>query len=541
MMVRKKTLTQSQPLPTILVFTIYARNDDKDLINLKETADHGYVAMIAYTRGKYRSQDTIIPYEHDAKDAYDVIDWISKQTWSNGSVGMVGGSYAGFTQWAAAKTLHPALKTIVPSVAGGPGFGLPMENNIFINPNYEWAFHVTNNKTMDDTMYDKNARERFRKMRNTWWETGKAYRQIDQIDGQANPLLQRWLQHPSYDTFWQSMVPYKNDFAQITIPILAFDGYYNDSQGSGLWYLKEHAKYMPNAEDYLIIGPYSHFGAQRGGDKVVSGVENPSNALFDQKKITYAWFDYILKHATKPQELKDKINYFVVGENQWRHASSLDKMHNDDLKLFFSKTKMKDITGRNFHQLQTSKDRANKAAMQFVTQTVDFKNRTIFDGDFYPDPLVRQELNAGGGYIFISEPITQDTLINGSFSGELVTSINKRDMDYGVRLYELLPNGNYVHLSYFVQRASYAKDATTRQLLTPNMIETLPIKGARFISKLIQKGSRFVVYIDINKNPFSQLNYGTGKEVSDETIKDAKVPLKVKWFSSSYISVPLLN
>ncbi|WP_220493882.1 CocE/NonD family hydrolase [Shewanella sp. SG41-4] len=528
--VRKKLVTS--PLPSILQFTIYARNDDRDLINLKETVDHGYVGVIAYTRGKYRSKSAIIPYEYDAQDAYAVIDWISQQAWSDGGVGMMGGSYAGFTQWAAVKTLHPALKTIVPSAAGGPGFGLPMENNIFINPNYEWAFHVTNNKTMDDTVYNEEGRTRFRNMRNTWWETGKAYRTIDQIDGQANPLLQRWLQHPSYDAYWQSMVPFREDFAQINIPVLAFDCYYNDSQGSSLHYLQEHAKYRPNSEDYLIIGPYSHFGSQRGGDTAVYGVENPPNALFDYKHITYAWFDYVLNNADKPKVLKDKINYFVVGENKWRHASSLDKMHNTALTLFLTDTKQEEA-----YQLAALKPQQQG----YLVQTVDFKDRTVSSGDFYPDPLIRKQLNTDDGFIFVSEPLKNDAIMNGAFEGEIVVKINKYDVDYGIRLYELLPNGDYVHLSYVVQRASYARDPSQRQLLTPNTIERLPIKGARLISKQIKKGSRFVVYIDINKNPFSQLNYGTGKDVSDETISDTKQMLKVKWFNSSYVTIPLLT
>ena len=75
------------------------------------------------------------------------------------------------------------------------------------------------------------------------------------------------------------MVPYQTDFAQIKIPVLSIDGYYNDSQISGLYYLREHTKYLPNAEHYLIIGPYGHFGAQRGGEKILNEMEVPSNAL----------------------------------------------------------------------------------------------------------------------------------------------------------------------------------------------------------------------------------------------------------------------
>ena len=172
--VRKKG--DQNPKPVILQYTIYVRDKGRDIRTTKESVDNGYVGVIAYTRGKRFSPDEIFPYENDGNDAYDVIEWISKQKWCNGSVGMFGGSYNGFTQWAACKTLHPALKTIVPYVAARPGQGLPVENNIFVNPNYEWAFFVGNNKYLDTLA--GNDRQRFRNMQNKWWETGVAYNKL---------------------------------------------------------------------------------------------------------------------------------------------------------------------------------------------------------------------------------------------------------------------------------------------------------------------------------------------------------------------------
>ncbi|MQA40120.1 CocE/NonD family hydrolase [Rugamonas aquatica] len=532
MLVRRKDAAPT--LPTVLQFTIYVR-PERDLASLKEIADRGYVAMMAYSRGKYLSPDPIAPYEHDAKDAYDVIDWISRQPWSNGAVGMFGGSYNGFTQWAAAKTLHPALKTIVPYVANRPGMGLPMENNVFINPNYQWAFYVGNNKTLDSAVNDD--RERFRKMQFAWWNSGAAYRTIDKIDGTPNPLLQRWMQHPSYDAYWQAMAPYKEEFAQIRIPVLSVDGYYNDSQVSGVNYLREHLRHVPNAEQYLIIGPYGHFGAQRGGEKLINGMEVPDAALIDTKAITYQWLDYILKSGPKPGVLKDKINYQVMGTEQWRSAPSLAAMSNETLKLYLSNVPLAGANKQRAHLL--SAVQPGKAAM--LKQVVDFQDRKQFNNDYYPGSIVTDEIDTSNGYIFISVPFDDEVLYNGAFGGEIVARINKRDFDLGVTMYELTPEGKYFHLSYIINRASYAKDPSRRMLLTPGRLERIPLGTTKLVSKRLSKGSRLVVYLNVNKNPFSQLNYGTGKDVSDETIADAKEKLKVEWSNRSYITVPILR
>lgn len=241
--VRKRGLTT--PQPTALFFNIYT---NLSLNQAKQSAAYGYVGVTAETRGKRLSPDEIVPYEHEANDIYDVIDWISKQSWSNGKVGMYGNSYVGFAAWAATKKLHPALKTIVPSAAAMPGLGLPMENNVFLNANYGWAFYVTDNKYLDEKTYFDS--QRWQSLNDNWYASGKSYREIDKVDGTPNKLLQRWLQHPGYDKYWQAMVPYKNDFSKINIPVLSITGYYDDGQISALQYLKEHYRYNKSANHY---------------------------------------------------------------------------------------------------------------------------------------------------------------------------------------------------------------------------------------------------------------------------------------------------
>jgi hypothetical protein len=58
------------------------------------------------------------------------------------------------------------------------------------------------------------------------------------------------------------------------------------------------------------------------------------------------------------------------------------------------------------------------------------------------------------------------------------------------------------------------------------------------VSRQLGKGSRLLVVVDVNRGPFAQLNYGTGKDVSDESVADAKEPLRVEWFNDSHVDVP---
>jgi hypothetical protein len=132
--------------------TIYA-DTATNLLDARRAASNAYVGGIGLTRGKLCSPDEPVPYEHDGADAAALIDWIAAQPWSDGRVGMYGGSYDGFTQWAAAKHMPRALKTIIPAVAVAPGIDVPMDGNLFLSFIYPWPFYTTNVRTPDDATY----------------------------------------------------------------------------------------------------------------------------------------------------------------------------------------------------------------------------------------------------------------------------------------------------------------------------------------------------------------------------------------------------
>ena len=114
-------------------------------------------------------------------------------------------------------------------------------------------------------------------------------------------------------------------------------------------------------------------------------------------------------------------------------------------------------------------------------------------------------------------------------------------MDIAWQVYEKTADNHYFALANNLQRASYAKDRSKRQLLKPNTIETINMNNTFITSKQLQKGSRIVIVMGVNKNPNWQVNYGTGKDVSEETIQDAEMPLEVKWYNNSTISIPVLK
>lgn len=523
LVVRSKNAPGQQA--TILNFTIYARKTD--VKKAMEAADKGYTGVVAYTRGKRYSTGEVLAYEKDGADVYDVIDWIAHQPWSNGKVGMYGGSYNGFTQWAATKRLHPALKTIVPSAAAAPGLDAPMMNNVLMSFQFSWTYYVSNNKFLDEADYNNNQ---WNNLYQKWFEEGKSYRSLDTMAGRpGNKMFHHWIDHPTYDKYWQAMIPYKDDFSKINIPVLTTTGYYDGGQVGALYYLREHYKYNPGANHFLIIGPYGHFGSQGYPDSIYKGYKIDPVANIPIHDIIYQWFDHILKGAAKPAVLKDKINYQPMGSNRWKYAPALDKISNDTLTFYLSKG----ITDSIHHLARTKPRKAG-----YIPQSIDFADRTTRNSYYWANNTIYDSLDTDA-LMFVSDPLKAATELSGCFSGQLEATINKKDMDYSLVLFELMPDGKYFYLSYFMGRASYARDNTKRKLLVPGSRSSIPFTNSYMTSRQLQKGSRLIVLLHINKSPFEQINYGTGKEVSDETIADAKEPLRIEWHNNSFIKIPV--
>ena len=532
MVVRQRSVARR--LPALLNFTIYA-DSESNLADARRAASNGYVGVIGLTRGKECSPDKPVPYEHDGSDAAALIDWIAGQSWSDGRVGMYGGSYEGFTQWATAKHMPKALKTMIPAVAVAPGIDVPMDGNLFLSFVYAWPFYTLNLKGLDDTTYFNF--ERWNRLNHDWYVGGRAYRDLDKIDGTPNPVFDTWIAHPTYDSYWQNMIPYEEDFANIKIPILQTAGYYYGGPGAAVYYLTQHYKYNPGAEDYLVIGPYDHVLGQRGlvtalGDTtyILSRYKVDPVALTDFGELRYQWFDYIFKGAPKPALLKDKVNYEVMGANVWKHVPSIAAMSDQALRYYLIALR----TGENYRLSER-----NPATATTVLQNVDLADRTDVDRRPAGGGIVGTAIDAWNGISFISNPLLSPIEISGLFSGRLEFITNKKDFDFNISLYELTAKNEYVLLSTYWARASAVGDLAHRQLLTPGKRERLDFKSVRLTSRQAQPGSRIVVLINIIKQPDMQINYGTGKDVSDETVGDATEPLRIQWFGDTFIDVPI--
>ncbi|RRJ64634.1 CocE/NonD family hydrolase [Paenibacillus oralis] len=113
--------------------TVYGSTDK--MVNL--FLSHGYAYVCADMRGTGASYGTKIDFSPKlAEDGFELVNWIEDQVWSDGSVGMFGGSYLGYSQIITAGQTPKALKAIFPEVFPMDGFtGEIRPGGIFL-----WAY-----------------------------------------------------------------------------------------------------------------------------------------------------------------------------------------------------------------------------------------------------------------------------------------------------------------------------------------------------------------------------------------------------------------
>lgn len=518
MVVRPRETTPVK-LTALLNFTIYAK-DDWTLSDAVIMAARGYAGVVAYTRGKGRSPGPAVPYIHDGEDAAAVIGWLARQTWSDGRVGMFSGSYNGFTQWAAANQHPAALKAIATNATNAPGIDTPMQGNVMQSFIYPWPFYTTDTKALDDATYGDQAR--WAGLDRKWYASGRPYQDLDKIDGKPNPVFDTWLKHPSYDAYWQRLIPYGREFASIDIPVFVQTGYYDGGMVGALYYFQEHARYRPSNDDRLLVGPYHHTAMQTGVRANIGGMDVDKAALIDLNAVRLQWFDHVFRGAPLPALLSDRVNFEVMGANTWRHVSTLAEMGTTPKRLY--------LTGhRDGASLLFGNQPSDEAIPELV---VDFADRRDVD---FEVPIGKPDIR--NALILETEPITESLEVDGLFSARMTVTANKRDFDLSVQFYELRPDGQYLDLASYLGRVSYMRDRTRRDLLQPGQPRSLAFQSQMLTARKLMAGSRIVAVMSVPKVPEIQINYGTGRDVSAESIDDAAEPLRVRWSGDSYFDI----
>jgi putative CocE/NonD family hydrolase len=507
-------------VPAIVSITPYISDNYHD--RAVYFASHGYAFAIVDSRGRGNSEGAFEPFVNEGRDGYDVVEWLARQSWSNGKVGMWGGSYGGFNQWATLKELPPHLATIVPTASAHPGVDFPAPGGILRSYLIQWLTLTSGNTLnrklfLDDAFWLGKFRELYR--------THTPYRDLDVLVGNPSAHFRKWLLHRTPDAFWEATVPTPEQYARFDIPILTITGHYDDDQpGAMEFYLRHarHAKDKAFSKHFLILGPWDHDGTRTTLPKV-GGLTFGPLSMVDMNLLHKHWYDWTLRDGPKPPVLKSQILYYVAGLERWKNASSPDGIKGRPKKLYLSTP-----SGRAddaFHSgLLATMPPEKQPPDRYAYDPLDTRPGEL-EKEKIHDYLIDQRfaLNLhGAGLVYHSEPLAEATEITGQMKLTIWVEMDVQDTDFQAAVYEIKKDGGSVLLGLDQLRARFRESPTQEKLSKPGEINRYTFKGFNYISRQLAAGSRLRLVVGAANSIFLEKNYNSGLPLGTETKKDAQ-------------------
>jgi putative CocE/NonD family hydrolase len=312
-------------LPVLLQRTPYLKGYSQLSFALN-AAGRGYAVVIQDTRGCGSSGGEGYPFIHEKEDGYDSVQWAAGQPWSNGRVGMFGGSYVGYTQYAAAVMQPPALQAITPAITfTDPRLTSYKGGALELGATTSWGLMAW--ALMDVMRLQTNPQQQAALMVQVIeaindMSHGGIFKTMPLADmpilgrGGIRPLLGDILTRGQQDEYWEQIAC---RWDQIKVPALHIGGWYDIfiSQTmrdfSGM--LREG-----NPAQKVIIGPWLHGSFESLVGQVDFGIQS-SAVLLLPEEILLRWFDYWLKDVQNGVMQEPPLQIFVMGDDQWRLES----------------------------------------------------------------------------------------------------------------------------------------------------------------------------------------------------------------------------
>ncbi len=494
----------------------------------------GYAVVIQDTRGRYASGGTFNPYLDEASDGADTIGWATSQPWSSGVAGMVGGSYFGATQWAAASTTPPTLRAIAP-VLTSDGF---YDNWTYQGGAFQLSFKLL--WSMQSLSLGHIVRGMGRGEA-TGADLGALIDTIDSVDTLygRTPLIEAsrlkevapyyfdWLQHPRYDEFWQATAV-RERYEAVTAPALNIGGWYDLFLGGTI------ANYLgmrqrggsPQARNRqrLLIGPWSHgvrsgffperrFGFMAGADAI------------DLTGLQLRWFDWLLRDRDSGMESEKPVRIFVMGADKWCEADDWP-LPETNYQSFYLHSSGRANSSAGDGELSTEVP-ADEPPDVFL---YDPRDPVPTCGGAVYMPALQIGLNAGPRdqrlveqrrdvLCYTTPPLAQPVQVIGPVRLVLHVSSSAPDTDFTGKLVDVFPDGRAINLTDGILRVRYRESFTEPSLMRPGEVYRITVDLVATANHF-RAGHRIGLEVSSSNFPRFDRNTNTGGTIAEESETD---------------------
>jgi putative CocE/NonD family hydrolase len=489
--------------PVVLMRTPYDRTRAKG--TAEKFAKAGYVAVMQDCRGTRASEGVIAPYNNEGQDGYDTIEWISRQPWCSGRVGMTGGSYVGAVQWQAAVEMPPGLSAIAPQATWSSFYrNLYLGGAVRLSLIAGW---IAGNTAKPEGAKPADMNTALMKL---------PLSDVDEAIGWPMPWLDAYLTHPEPNGFWTrlDLTPRLPD---LTLPVLHLVGYYDffsrESVDNFVVMQKQARDENTRRQQRLILGPWDHGSV---GKTKVAEMEFGPEAAVDPAALQLDWFDRHLKQDSVAQAKPfPPVRFFSMGDNVWHEAQTWPPEGYTPTAFHLrsdGKANTRSGGGRLTREAPIQAeppdtfraDPANPVPACPVTEGRPLKAAVWGPVDQSANEDREDVL------VYTGETLAEPVSFAGNIEAKLHVSADTQDADWAVKLVDVHPDGFAQNLATGILRARYRNSLLKPTPLKPGEVVELTVDLGP-CAATVAKGHKLRVDICGSLFPLYDRNPNTGE------------------------------
>lgn len=528
--------------PAILNRTPYLKDENSALtgyIHALEIAGQGYNVVIQDVRGAGFSDGVIDPGGSQAEDGYDSVEWIAAQDWCDGNVGMVGESYHGFSQLAAAQTRPPHLKAICPFQTSWTKFPAIYSFGVFSNVLFGWIYDQAFKRMR--YIPDLLSKETINRMHECGKDMDHQLRWLPVKDMPAANIpgvpgldFQRELLKNIENKEYLEEIGRAESFEKVEVPCLNLTGWYDFLRDETIYnytgFRSRGGTQVCRENSKLIVGPWNHGNVLPG---IIEGVDFGEQASGKGADITgklIAWFDYWLKGKENDFVSGAPVKLFILGDNVWRDEYEWPLKRTNFVSYYLhSQGHANTLNGNGSLSI-------DEPEQEYCDQYLYNPSNPCYSstGDKHHFLIQDQRPNElrEDVLVYTTEPFTREVEITGPITVELYASSSAVDTDFVCRVCSVQPDGKSYSIGSRLVRARY-RNGTEPEFLTPGKVYKYTIDVGNIAMKL-KKGHAIRLDITSSLFPDADRNMNTGGRVGYES--EYKVAHQCIFHNSDYPS-----
>jgi putative CocE/NonD family hydrolase len=496
-------------LPVLLTRTPYNRKDPETGMYL---ASHGYVVILQDTRGRFDSEGDFYPFRNEADDGYDTIEWAASLPYSDGRVGMFGGSYVGATQMLAASSNPPHLVGIFPYVTAMEYYeGWTYEGGALM----QWFASSWTSGLTEDTVRRKTAAlNRSRQ----WIEQLPAddYRLFSvPTTAEVAPYFRDWVEHETDDEYWRK-IRVSDFYNKMNVKALHAGGWHDIFSGGSIRNFMRLQKEAPTREardgQRLLMGPWAHAATSPEGK--IGDVTFGSQAVLDMNATIVKWYDFAIKGQQNEFATAAPVKIFVMGDNVWRAEKEFPLARTSYTKYYFHARKGAQSASGDGLMSTASPQREQPDTYEYdPASPVRTIGGRLCCGGLPPGPFDQSPNESRPDVlVYSTPPVERDVEVTGFVTVDLYAATSAADTDFTAMIVDVDAKGYARYLGDGVIRARLRNSRERVEPIEPGKIYKYTI-DLWATSNVFKAGHRIRVYIASSNFPRFNRNLNTGEKI----------------------------